>query len=277
MAEGEKAAGEGGEAKQEPKEGAPSMIGIQKKPGGEPEAKAAEKKEPEAKKEPAKPEAHALGDDDEIPEDASLLQLSKPALAKRLARHTKSELKERFGTDDPEQIKSDLAELAVFRSEKEATRIANLSEVEKAKEAQKAAEKRADDAEKKAQKAVDSQVFSEYDREAATAVGEHVAPKFMKFAIRALKEHVLTLDEDELAKPEKVFAAWAKDFVKENPELALQGAPEPKKIALNTGGDPNARREKSPLDMATKVPTPGKPNSMSKGEYAQYKRQRGLS
>ncbi len=269
---------EGGSEKTEPKETAPSMIGATSKTKDEPKPKV---EAAPAKVEPAPAKVEDLAqlgeDDDEIPENAKLFKLSTAALNARLARHSKKELREHFGSDDPAQIKADLAELKTLREEKEAARLASLSEMEKLKEERDTEKKRADEAEKKHQKAIDSQVFSEYDREAASIVGTHVAEKHVKRAVRELKEHVLSLDDDDLEKPTKVFEAWTKDFVKENPEFAREGAPEPKKIALTTGSDPNAKREKGNMDAATKIPQPGQANSMSKGEYAAFKRQRGLS
>ncbi len=231
-----------------------------------------------APKEPAKaPDATTIGDEDEIPETASLVQLSKEALSKRLARHTKAQLREQFGTEDPAEIKAKLDKFAEYEAEKEAARVAALSAQEKLTEERDAAIKKAEEAEKKAQRAQDSVVFAEYDRDAVSVVGELVADKHVKRAIRELKEHVLGLEDDELAKPKKVFESWVKDFVKENPEFARAAPPEPKKIGLTNGADPNARREKSDVDMATKTPKPGQPNSMTRGEFAAYKRQRGLS
>lgn len=244
------------------------------------EAAPAPKVEPkvEAKKdEPKGPSATAIGDDDEVPENADLLQLSKTALAKRLTRHTKSELKERFGTDDFDDIKAKLVKFAEYEAEKEAARVAALSEQEKLKEELAEANKRAEKAETKHAKALEQQAFSEYDREAEGVVGTLVADKHVKRVVRELKEHVLTLDDEELKKPKKVFESWAKDFIKENPEFARTAPPEIKKIPITNGADPNGRRERADVDMATKTPKPGQPNSMSKAEFANYKRSRGLS
>src|SRR5260370_36360512 len=78
-----------------------------------PEPKAETKVSPpaKAKEEIAKPEkedpgpkAKQIGEEDDIPEDADLLQLSKKALNARLLRHTKKELRERFGTDDLDDV-----------------------------------------------------------------------------------------------------------------------------------------------------------------------------
>lgn len=269
---------EGGEQETKEKEGAPSMIGEKQQKTEPPKVKV---EAPPKEKEPpvaAKDDLSELGaDDDEIPENTKLFKLSTAALNARLARHSKKELREHFGSDDPTQIKADLAELKTLREEKETARLANLSEIEKVKEQRDAEKRRADEAERKHQKAIDSQVFSEYDREAASIVGTLVAEKHVKRAVRELKEHVLSLDDEDLAKPSKVFESWAKDFVKENPEFAREGEPAPKKIALSNGAHPDAKRERGNLDAANKIPQPGQANSMSKAEYAKYKRERGLS
>jgi hypothetical protein len=225
--------------------------------------------------EPKKTEARQISDEDDIPEDADLLQLSKTALNKRLARHTKKELRERFGTDDFDKIKADLDELTTLRADNEKRRRAEMTELEKAKEDAAAAKAEKAEAEKKYQQAIDSQAFAEYDREAEGALSGAVAPKHMKRALRELKEHVASMDEAELKNPKKVFSSWAKKFVEENPEFAVK-AEEPKKIPLNTGSKPT-KPEKGQPDLAHKTPTPGKVNSMTKSEYLQYKRERGLA
>lgn len=248
----------------------------EKKPEPAKAAPPPEKKDPPAAE--AKTARELDGDSDEIPEDNDLFQLSKSALNKRLQRHTKRELRERFGSDDPEEIKAKLDRLADFEKKAEEERRASLSREEQLKEDLAREKKAREDAEKKAQRAQDQQVFAEYDRDASSAVGEVVKEKHVKRAIRELKEYVLTLDDEDLAEPSKVFSKWAKDFVKENPEFAReQGDPEPRKIPLSTGTDSRKKPEKGNVDMATKTPKPGQPNSMSKAEFQQYKRDRGLS
>jgi hypothetical protein len=130
-----------------------------------------------------------------------VIMVTKKALADHAKRQVNRALREICGTDDPEKIKADLAELSVHR---EAAR-------------QRA---RADDAEKKFQQAIDLQTFAEYDRDATSILKQHVAPKFVKTVLRSLKEHVVTLDDRELSKPKKAFESFAKKFVRKYPELA---------------------------------------------------------
>lgn len=269
---------------EKPKAGAAGAAGEgSKKPEGEkPKAgEGAPKKSDDASAKGgeggAKKEPKQIGEDDEIPEDDTLISMSKQALGKRLDRHTKKELRERFGTDDVEKIKADLAELKTLREERENKRRAELSENERLKEDLAKEKKAREEAEARAQRTVDAQTFAEYDRDATSTLSELVAPKHVKRALRELKEHILTLDDADLKKPKKVFEQWAKEFVKENPEFAKPSPEEPKKIKLSTGADPNAKREKGDAQLAHKTAKPGQANSMSKAEYAQYKRERGLS
>lgn len=294
MPEGTNEADKGGEgqngaggAPPDPKagEGAPKGGEAPKKPEGEkPKGEPAKKPEEGAGAkggvEGSKKEPKQIDADDEIPEDSELISMSKQALTKRLDRHTKKELRERFGTDDYAQIAKDLAELKTLREEKEQKRRAEMSENEKLKEDLAKEKKAREEAERKAQQTVDAQVFAEYDATAKEVFGDRVAPKHVKRAMRELKEYVLGLEENETPtdpkKAKKVFEKWTKEWLEENPEFA-KPVEEPKKIPLNTGSNANARREKSDPQLAHKTAKPGQVNSMSKAEYAQYKRERGLS
>lgn len=255
-----------------PKEGEkpPEKPKVEAKPEAKPEPK------PEPKNE--SPKAVKIGEEDELPENAELLELSKQALNKRLMRHTKKELRDRFGTDDFDKIKADLDELSDLRSKEEDRRRAALSEQERLKEDRDREKKRADDAERKLRDTVDSQTFAEYDRTAENVLAEHIDPEAMELAVVKLKKHVLSLDDDELKNPKKLFGDWAKEFAKKNPKFAktVEQPPEPKKIPLQTGANINAKKDKGDPELANKTAKPGQVNSMSKAEYAEYKRQRGL-
>lgn len=291
MPEGTNESGKGGEGtnaggetppepKVDPKANA-GAAGEGKKPD---EGKPAKKPEVETKGNegtPTKKEPKQIGEDDELPEDSELVSMSKQALTKRLDRHTKKELRERFGTDDYAKIKADLDELAGFRAKREEERKASLTKEQKLQEERDAEKRRADEAEAKLARERDSQVFAEYDATAKEVFTDKVAPKHVKRAMRELKEHILSLDDAEAPtepkKAKKVFEKWMKDWLEENPEFAKPAAEEPKKIKLSTGADPNAKREKGDPNLAHKTPKPGAVNSMSKAEYAQYKRERGLA
>ncbi len=232
---------------------------------------------PEGKPESAKDDAKAIDAEGDIPTDANLLKLTPAALTKRLDRYSKKQLSEHFGTDDVEKIKSDLAELATARQEREEARRAALSKEEKLKEDLEREKKRAEKAEADHKRVLDAQAFSEYDRSAEVVLAKHVDPELVDVAVIKLKKHVLGLDDDELLEPEKVFEQWAKDWTKKNPKYARASeAPPPPKKPLTTGADPH-RPEKAKVDLAQKTARPGQPNSMTRAEYAAYKRQHGLT
>lgn len=252
---------------------APSSIApvAVAKPDPVPPPKAAPDPSPSAKLETE------IGADDEIPTDAKLLALSPAALNKRLDRFSKRQLTEHFGTDNVDQIKGDLAELATMRAKQEESRRAALSEQEKLREDAARERARADENEKKYRNAIDAQAFGEYDRTAESALAKHIDPEAIELATVKLKRHVLSLDDDELTDPDEVFDKWAGEWAKKNPKYARAAdAPEPKKVKLTTGSSPT-KPERSPVDMTNKTARPGQPNSMSRAEFAAYKRQHGLS
>lgn len=286
-------------------EPAPEQKAEEKKPETPPKAEekkpeakegAADEKKPEEKKpEPKKPEAVELSeDDDDLPENADLLQLSKTALAKRLARHTKKEIRARFGTDNLDDIKTKLDKLDAIEAENEKKRREQLTKEQKLQEDLDREKKAREKAEKAHQRVVEQQAYSQYESSASSAITTHFEPGFEKFAMRELKDHLLTLPDSDVPsdpkKAAKVFDEWAKKFVKENPKYAKaapapkaddeegekEKKPEPKKIALNTGANPN-RPEKGDPNQAKKTARPNQTNTMTKSEYAQWKRERGLA
>lgn len=265
----------------------------EKKLEAAPEAKPEPKKEPETKKEPEakveskKLETAQLGeDDDEIPETAELIQLSKSALTKRLARHSKKELRDAFGTDDIAEIKSKLAKHDEYAAKAEEERRAQLTKEQKLQEDLEREKKRAEKAERELQSTVDRQAFAEYDQVAKGIFDKYFDddPDTREFVESRLKKHVASLDDKDAPadpkKAEKVFDKWAKEYAEKHPKYAKKAPeepkPEPKKIALNTGASPT-KPEKGDPKAVTKTARPGQANTMSKAEYAAYKRQNGIA
>jgi hypothetical protein len=73
-------------------------------------------------------------DDDDDLEGDQVIQLSKKKFAARLARASKAQLRELFGTDDVEAIKASQEELKTLRAREEENRKAKLSEDERRRE-----------------------------------------------------------------------------------------------------------------------------------------------
>ncbi len=261
-----------------------------KAPEAPPAAKASEKVEtkPDAKAEAKEKEdlRELSGDGDDVPEDGKLFKLSAAALTKRLARHSKKELREHFGTDDPEEIKAKLAKFGEYEKKAEEERRQALSDKEKSDEDLRKEKERADKAEAAYQRAIDAQTFSEYNATATKVFDKYFEADedTREFVTSRLHKHLLSLDDKEAPadakKAEKYFDKWAKDYAEKHPRYAIKVEEEKKdekqKISLSTGANPN-RPEKGDPNLVTKTAKPGQANSMTKTEYAAFKRSQGLS
>lgn len=226
----------------------------------------------------SKPEARVLtGDEDEIPEDGELFSISKSALQKRLSRHTKNQIKERFGTDDLDAIKAKLAKAEEYETQQEERRKKSLSREAALKEDLDKEKALRLEAEEKYQRTIDSQEIAEVDHTATSILSKYIDEDAMDLAVIKLKKHVMSLDDDDLKKPEKVIEEWAKEFAEKSPKYARakEAEEEVREIALNTGS--GARRPEPMKNDATKTPRPGQANSMSRAEYNAWKRRQGLS
>lgn len=97
-------------------------------------------------------------------------------------------------------------------------------------------QKRAKEAEETGRRALDLSTFAQYDDAANDAFERAgLAPKFLKHALRDLKEHLLSLDDSKAPsdpkKAKKVFESFAKRFLQKNPELARRVPKTPKRAA----------------------------------------------
>jgi hypothetical protein len=199
-----------------------------------------------------------------------------------MARHSSRQLRDRFGTDDPDEIKLKLDKLAVYEAEAETRRQEGLTAAEKEKERADNAERERDDARTALQRQVDSQTFTEFDGAARTAIGKYFEDDAdtTDYAMDRLKKHVLALDDADLKEPAKVFDSWAKEYAEKHPKFAKSAPapekPKPKEIALDTGSKAQ-RPEKDDPKLATKTARPGQINSMNKVEYANHKKSLGLA
>jgi hypothetical protein len=231
------------------------------------------------------PTRRLIGEDDEIPDDAELLEMPKKALKSRLARHTKTELKSRFGTDDFDEIKTRLDKLADFEKKQEEQRLAQLTETDRLKEQLTAAERRFQDAEKRAERAQLQRVLDTEDRRAAKILSRYIDDDDIEDVIPRLARHINGLSDDECVNPDAVIDAWAKDFVEKKPKFAKnkpeekrEAKPPPERVPL-TNGPPAGGKPSGSLvpNLGEKTAAPGKPNSMTQAEWLAYKRQNNLN
>jgi len=166
------------------------------------------------------PRVAQLGDDGEIPEDAELLSLSKAAFRSRLDRHTKRELKSRFGTDDPEEITAKLTRLADFERQQEEQRIANLSEIERERELREAAERNLDAVTQELQSTKDAQIVGQAHTRVEGIASKHLKPKVKGVVMEMFREHLKKLPDEEIDKlSDQDIEGWFTEQVKETPEF----------------------------------------------------------
>jgi hypothetical protein len=263
---------------------------VKAEPAKQPEAKAA----PEGKKEPkaaSDSKRTRLAGDDEIPDDADLLEMSPTALKQRLNRATKKELKAQFGTDDIDQIKKDLAEVKSLREEKEKARREKLDKEARMSEDLKKAKADARAAKAEARSVKMERVIDEEERSIVALAEKHLKPKYVKYVLPELRKFLLSeyspkeLEDISGAKREKLLDKFFADFAeKEDPSWAkdhdpAKAAAEAKeaKPKINSGADARNRPSPASSNDTAKTFAPGKANSMTRGEARAEARRLGYS
>jgi hypothetical protein len=139
---------------------------------------------------PKEPKRAKVSGDGDIPEDADLIELSPKALKDRLRRASRADLKQRFGTDDPDQIKKDLDELATLRKEKKESELAKLGELEREKKLREEAEGRATQAEQRAKRVQEDRIFDREENHLARLFGKHLDEDYVDQELTGFARHL---------------------------------------------------------------------------------------
>jgi hypothetical protein len=193
------------------------------------------------------PKRVRVGAEEVIPEDADLIELPRRALEGRLQRHTKSELKARFGTADFDEIKSKLDRLGELEKLEEDRKRAAMTEQERITADLERERQLRVDAERRVARMQEDQVVSKMDNRLSTIGVKHLRSKYVDIALVRLASHLRNEYTDaELAQlKDSTINEWFENFAKENPELARKPAtaapeakPEVKKVPLTNGGRP---------------------------------------
>lgn len=205
---------------------------------------------PEVKDPKAGPKKVQLGMDDEIPDDAELLELSKRALDSRLARHTKAALRERFGTDDTDAIKKKLDRLSELETQEEERKRAAMSEKDKLEADLRAAHAERDEANRQVRIVRNEQAIGQQDGqiskiafkfiEADEDTWEVVSRRYARYL---QEEHGDELNKKDFKISAADHAAWFENYAKEHPKHA-KSAKTPK-VPLNNGA-PGAKDAPTP-------------------------------
>jgi hypothetical protein len=232
---------------------------------------------------PAPKRVQLTADDDEIPADADLVELSQRALRGRLERFSRKQLKDRFGVDSYEDIEAKLKRAAELEEQEETRRLAAMSETDRLREELATERRRRESVETRYHETTERQALEKEDRRVVSVMEKYIHPKMIRRLVPDLAAHIASLTDDDLKNPEKVIEAWCEEQIQELPQLARDfkttvEAPTPK-VALTTGTDPSKKpTAANPSGQSTerKTPRPGQPNSMTKGEYQAYLRELGL-
>ena len=219
-------------------------------------------------------------EDDDLPDEAEMLEMTPRAFKVRLTRQSNKELDELFGHHDRAKIAADQKELVELRDGKEKDRKAKLDEVTRLKEEKQEAERKALAAEERAE-AVETEREVDRTIETFRELEDGVVDKgSAKFVRGEYKEHLLELAESDPAELEKLdkspkalkahFKKWLGDFLKENPKHAAGADAAPKK-GLNSGAtpddqEPGDKAQPRPGEVGGKTFRPGQANSMTSAE-----------
>jgi len=253
---------------------------------------------------PAAPTTEELGDDTE-PTAGKKYTLTAEALRKRVDRGSKAFIKSEFGIDDPAVIKSKLAAADAAEKAAEEARRAQLTKEQQLTEDLRVANEARQAAELRAQEVEEAREIGTAEDAIRESLKETIKPKFWRHVRADLAEHLSSkFDPDKLdamtdQEREKIVGDWATQYVRDNPEYAAKaerpagGAteqkteekkPEAAKVPLTNGtanpAGAGPTGGKAPPVITTgkfagKTAAPGHPNSMTKAEFEQWKRETG--
>jgi hypothetical protein len=217
------------------------------------------------------PKALTLPDGTDPSEEATY-QLSGADFKRRLARYTSKQLRDQFGTDNPDEIKAKLAEYEQLKAKQEEQRRASMDETTRLQE-DLAREKAARQAAEQARAQLETRIeVSRETRRIKAIASKHVDPSMMEFALPKLAAHLKAnysraeinrLKDGDI---ERFFA----DLAKKNPRFAKAGQPRPAtppppRVPVTNGRPAGAAPRPPAGGPAPKSAAPG-PNQMSRDE-----------
>lgn len=215
--------------------------------------------------------------------NARIAQAKKNATAETEERH-RAWLKERYGTDDQEQIDAWHAKQKELAEAEEKRKRDAMSERDRL-QADLEAERKAAAAYKEQLAAAKRQAAYEKQTSAIKLIAStHVDSRYIDASAVLLAQHVRSLSAEERKTfgPEQV-KKWYANLVKEQPAFgkeAVQPQKPKRQEPVTTGASPAETGPAQPkpvssAEAAGKTLVPGKPNSMSDKEARDYMRQKG--
>jgi hypothetical protein len=229
--------------------------------------------------------------DDEIPNDAELLEMSPRALKSRLDRFTKKQLKERFGVEDFDTIRTQLDELELYKREREEKRLAEMTELDRLKEQLAQAQEATRRSEAKALAMQEARVVEHEDRRVMAIAAKYLDEDYIDTELPRLARYIQGCSEEELRDADGTIEAWFRRRVEDKPKLGKDysnGAPPPAQVQSQVGPPPKqvphsngvtverpGQAQPSGSNQA-RTAAPGRPNTMTEAELREYKRQHNL-
>lgn len=220
----------------------------------------------------------ADGDDVEL-DEKSMVSMPFTSFQKRLNRAAKSMMREVFGTDNVDELKKIMKDGKSAHDKIEKQRKEQLSEVEKAKESVEVLRKRAERAEEQLESFEFEKQASKGEQLVTAIANKHISADYLEDAVAVYQRHLSKLDADDFDDmSEKTVEQWFKEYAEKKPALARKPG-ERRKVTEpgTTGPDPKKKPDPTKVAHPEKVAKPGQVNSMSKAEWEDYKRVKGIS
>lgn len=246
-------------------------------PQQQPAARASQQQSPEHA--PAK-RVRIAGGDDDVPDDAEVLELTPSHFKSRLTRAKNSVFKE-LGSS-AEQLKADLEELKARRAKEEEQKLAEMTERERmAAEVQKERQLRVD-AELRASRVQDERDIQKEESRIGRIAEKYIDtdPDTLEVVFRKFSKHLKKdYTDEELARmSDKEIGKWFKDYAEAHPKHAREvNQTEVVKKPLSNSRSQNERPDPAGNNVIQKTVAPNRPNSMTKQEVREAAAKDGLN
>ncbi len=225
----------------------------------------------------------ADGDDVDV-DDAGTVSMPFAAFQRRLkhaaSSAAKGMLKDLFGTDNASEIKKLVKQGEEAQQTLDKSRRQQMSEVEKLKEDNAKLRERAERAESERAAYEEDQLASKGEQHVVRIASKYIADDYVEDAVAVFQRKLAKMSDDDIDElTEDDVEEHFKDYAAKKAAMArAKGDRRRVKEPANNGPDPNKKPEASnKAGASTKTPRPNQPNSMTKREWEDYKRSRGLN
>jgi hypothetical protein len=189
--------------------------------------------------------------DDDVPAEGELFQLSRGALKSRLERYSRRQLRERFGTDDPDAIKVKLDRAAELERQEDERKRAAMSEQDRLKADLAAAELRNQETEARLREVTDQRTYDAAETRLSRIAERFIDPDYVDPELTAYAKHLRTAySKEDLAKlSDADIEKYFKERVEKKPKLAKDfgvAPPKPPVAPLNNGVTTNDKPPPAP-------------------------------